>query len=101
MQLVSFGKITVTTSGTPVAVTVDQGLFASKITFRPASANSGITKVLDNAGNIAAELQKPASGHTDEFCVGGGDGGNSVQLSQFKLDAATSGDGMYVSYEVK
>ncbi len=101
MQMLSLGKIVVPTAGTPVQIsTVGGGTGpwpqAHKIIFRPASSNTGIVYV-KVGGVIAAELQKPSAGMTDQFETPSIDG-NQIQLNQFFVDAATNGDGVYVSY---
>lgn len=103
MQMNSLGKIVVPTAGTPVQIsTVGGGTgpwpLAHKVTFRAASANAGITYVKATGGVVAAELQKPSGGVSDEFEVGPSVG-NQIQLNTLFVDAATNGDGVYVSYE--
>jgi hypothetical protein len=97
MQLVSLGKIAVPTAGVPVAVTASNAM-AKQVVFRSASGNAGLTKVLDSAGTLAAELEKPTAGAiTDEFKTPVMEG-NLIPVKQFSVDAATNGDNVIVSY---
>lgn len=94
-----------TTAGTPVQVTTTPTP-CSSIRFEAVVANTGNVFV-GTAGmkgstlaGCVKQLQKPAaaSPFLDYLEVCAGDGGNTLDASQFWIDAATNGDGVIVSY---
>lgn len=91
----AFGFVTVTTSGTPVKL-ASSSTPVNNFTLQgfkaKGTANTGNVYVLDNAGNVLWTVE---SGKT--FSPGPAGQQGDYDLSQFQLDAATSGDGVLLT----
>lgn len=86
----SLGKVTVAVSGTAVAV--NAAAFVVKgVTFQSDPLNSGTYMLIEDvAGHIMARITKGQSFTPPVL--------GACDLSQFKLDSDTNGDGCYVTY---
>jgi hypothetical protein len=105
MTLTSLGRVNVATPGTPVALSVDPTIRASKLFFQSVpgltgkcyigtpqmnkSALSQVVRVLVPATNTAV---------ADQFSIEPQDGDDSIYLSQYAVDADVAGEGLLVSY---
>lgn len=100
MQWLGFGKITVTSAGTPQPLASVAGppvkVNAVKVTFDP-SDGSGVTVfVKDSAGRIMSSATLSTSQPMDFVCPGA----NQLDLRTFSIDASTSGKGPFVAYGI-
>jgi hypothetical protein len=107
MQVISLGKITVSSAGTPVQAS-STSILAHKVIIEPLSTNSGKSyvgtsaiTVSSGAGLIKTFLAVAASGINDQLVISAGDQGNSIDVSQFWFDVATNGQGFIVSYVLR
>ena len=112
MQPKSLGKIAVTTPGTPVALTTDPTIFASRVRIRTVigeagriwlgtsgmnkTTHAGILKQFWPTGAAGAASAVPA----DSWELNESVGDNTIQLSSLFLDAAVAGEGAIVEYWV-
>jgi hypothetical protein len=104
MQATALGKVSVPTAGTPVQLTSDKTIFASKIVFTTVNiagrmfvGKAGMNKTT-GAGVITEMFPYAASnGAPDRFEIESEDA-NLLRVSDYWIDAATNGDGLYVTY---
>lgn len=99
------GRVSVSTPGTPVPLTTDKTLTASKLFFQVIPGLTGKTYVgttgLNKAtlGGVARILWPNASGgFSENFSVESQDGMNSIVLSEYAIDADVAGEGLLVTY---
>ena len=109
MTVASLGKIPVAAAGTPVQITTDSTLRANRIRFavvigqtgRIYLGAAGMNKTT-GAGVIKEFWPTGAGGAiADAWEVADGSGSNTLRLSDFWVDAGTSGEGLMVSYCVR
>jgi hypothetical protein len=107
MQVISLGKITVTTAGTPVRATATSTL-AYKIIVEPLVGNTGKSyvgtsalTVSTGAGLIKTFLPVATNGFNDIWEICAEDGGNALDVSAFWFDVQTSGQGVTLSYVLR
>jgi hypothetical protein len=107
MQILSLGKITVTTAGTPVQAT-STSIMAHEVIIEPLAGNSGKSYVGNSTINVSSGagvsktfLPPAASGGNDSYRLNARSGdGNTIDVSQFWVDVQTSGQGVTVSYAI-
>jgi hypothetical protein len=106
MISIPLGRITVATAGTPVPVTLtspqlaktQSGLVASIVASAdPASAGNVFVK---QAGSTIAAIPPPNGGHAEHWETPECDG-NAINPTVYSLDAATNGDGAFVTLWVE
>ena len=99
------GRVSVPTPGTPVPLTTDSTIKASRLFFQVIPGltgktyigTAGMTKA--TLGGVARVLWPNASGGFSEtFCVESQDGTNSIVLSEYVIDADVAGEGLLVTY---
>jgi hypothetical protein len=105
MNILSVGRVTVPTPGTPVRVIatstpcarvfISQSLIATGKTYLGVQGMVGATGV----GVIKAFLPPGTTGQADQWQFGGP--GDSFDLMELYIDAAVAGDGLHVSYAVE
>lgn len=100
--------ITVSSAGTPVQVTTDDSIHVCNVMFATLVGGSGKILVGDsglNASTLAgvfAELLPEASADPSRLLITDqGEAGNSLRLSDFYIDAQTSGQKCLVTYSVR
>jgi len=99
MTCIGLGKVTVTTSGTPIllsSVTSQQKVHKILVSFDPADGSSEYVYVKDSGGNIYAGLSL-----TGSPVVIGGDPGNQLDTTKFKIDSSANGKGPIVGIDVE
>ncbi|HYA17143.1 MAG TPA: hypothetical protein VEF06_06745 [Bryobacteraceae bacterium] len=105
MQINTLGRVNVPTPGTPVKLTTDPTITASKIFVQvipgltgkmylgiPAMTRatlSGVARVL---------WPNSAGGFSENFWVVAQDARNSIQLADYAVDADVAGEGLLVTY---
>lgn len=114
MRAYGLGKITVAAAGTPAQLTIEAitsastsagaaiaaaGNLCHKIEFWADPAMSGTTAYIkDGAGtNTIAPLLKPANGWTGHYVAKCDGQVNLLDPTNFYLDVATNGDGLYIT----
>jgi hypothetical protein len=108
LKALPLGLVTVTTAGTPTAITAAMitaaggGLTPSggvcRIDVHAHSGNTGTVLVKVN-GVTVDNLLTPANGVTGHWCLKSE--GNQIYPLSFSLDVATNGDGAYVTLWVE
>lgn len=105
-MLASFGKVTVTTAGTPVRLTANT-LNCNSVFFSTISGQSGQQMYIGLSGlvkatlvNVLRVLQKPVAtpASLDNWPIICEVGQSPLDLSTIFIDADTSGDSLLVSY---
>jgi hypothetical protein len=110
-EVISLGKIAVSTPGTPVRVSSDLTLFAAKIIFSGDPADTtrvwigkaGLNKTTKEAvissipGTPAGSIATTPTGSVE---ISASDCGNQLQVSDFYVDADTAAQGPIVSFVV-
>ena len=114
MQAISLGRVTVPTAGTPVSL-LSQMTTAQKAMLPPSQQVASITIWPDPAASgkvfvkcqgpgqpsgIIAALPQPTGGYPVPWTTPGDPSRNSINYSEFSLDAVTNGDGAYVTITV-
>ncbi len=99
------GRVSVPTPGTPVPLTTDSTIKASRLFFQVIPGltgktyigTAGMTKA--TLGGVARVLWPNASGgFSENFSVESQDGTNSIVLSEYVIDADVAGEGLLVTY---
>ena len=108
MTLTSLGRVNVVTPGTPVRLTSNSSIKASKIYFQviPGLTGKGYiggsTMNKTTLGGVARVLWPNASGGiSDEFFLETQDGTDSLVLSEYYIDLDIAGEGLLVTYWVE
>jgi hypothetical protein len=108
MKAYSLGKIAVPTPGTPVRVTTDNSLLVSRIVFTAvAAANDqvatgwvsiGLANFVRTTGvGLITTLRPPGAG-LQHGRIEIAETENSIQLSDYWVDASVAGEGAIVAY---
>lgn len=104
MKLVSLGKVAVATAGTIAQVTTDASIMAHVVYVDLVPGNTGDIHVglstlvkATLVGCLGVLTKASPDTWRKEFRA---PKGNSIQVSQFYLDAGTNGDGAIVSYGI-
>jgi hypothetical protein len=99
------GRVNVTTPGTPVPLSADPSITASKLFFQVIPGLTGKTYVGAagmNKGTLAgvARILWPNSsgGFSETFSIEAQDGADSIRLSDYAVDADVAGEGLLVTY---
>jgi len=98
------GRINVPTPGTPVPVTTDLTVTASKVLFQVIPGLTGKTYVGApnmNKGTLAGvvrALWPTSGGFSETFYIEAQDGENSIRLAEYAIDADVAGEGLLVTY---
>ena len=99
------GRVIVPTPGTPVPLTTDPSVTASKLFFQVIPGLTGKTYVgvsgMSKAtlGGVARILWPNASGGFSEtFYIESQDGTNSIRVKDYVIDAEVAGEGLLVTY---
>jgi hypothetical protein len=106
MNMVSLGKISVVTPGTPVQVSGVPSLGCARIMFAVDPDNAGRVAVGSAGLSLSAKtacariFNAPLPGPADGLLVGDGMAADIHHGDQYFIDAATSGDGLLVTYWV-
>jgi hypothetical protein len=105
MTINTLGRVNVATPGTPVALTSNTSIAASKLFFQVIPGLTGKTYVGTKSmakttlAGVARILWPNASGGISEcFCIEAQDGENSIHLSDYAIDADVAGEGLLVTY---
>lgn len=99
------GRVNVPTPGTPVPLTTDPTVVASKLFFQVIPGLTGKTYV-GNASMTKATLAGVArilwpntsGGFSETFYIESQDGENSIRVSDYSVDADVAGEGLLVTY---
>lgn len=105
MQINTLGRVNVTTPGTPVPLTSNPAITASKVFFQVIPGLTGKTYVgiptmtkATLAGAARVLWPNTSGGFSENFWVIAQDGRNSIQLSDYAVDADVAGEGLLVTY---
>ena len=99
------GRVNVTTPGTPVPLTTDPSVTASKLFFQVIPGLTGKTYVgipgmakgtLTGVARILWPNQ--SGGFSETFCIEAQDGCDSIRLKDYAIDADVAGEGLLVTY---
>jgi hypothetical protein len=99
------GRVNAAVSGTPVPLTANPAITASKIFVQAIPGLTGKTyfgsptmTMATLAGVARVLAPNPTSGFSESFFLESQDGTNSIQLSQYAITAAVAGEGLLVTY---
>lgn len=99
------GRVNVAVPGTPVPLTTNPAITASKIFVQAVPGLTGKTYLGSPAMNkttlagVARVLSpNPSSGVSENFFLESQDGTNSIQVAQYAVDVAVAGEGLLVTY---
>ena len=105
MTINTYGRTNVPTPGTPVPLTTDQTVTASKVFFQVIPGLTGKTyvgKPTMTKGTLAgvARILWPntSGGFSETFYIESQDGDNSIHLADYAIDADVAGEGLLVTY---
>jgi hypothetical protein len=105
MTINCLGRVNVPVPGTPVPLTADPTVTASKLFFQVIPGLSGKTyaglPALNKttlAGVARVLSPNPTSGFSETFYIETQDGEDSIQLDQYAIDADVTGEGLLVTY---
>jgi hypothetical protein len=105
MTINTNGRTNVSTPGTPVPLTTDRTVTASKVFFQVIPGLTGKTYVgiptMDKVAlNGVARILWPnaSGGFSETFFIETSDGENSIRLAEYAVDADVAGEGLLVTY---
>ena len=105
MTVKCLGRVNVATPGTPVPLSIDPTVHASKLFFQVIPGLTGKTYAgvpSMTKGTLAgvARVLWPNStgGFSENFEIESQDGENSIRLMDYAIDADVAGEGMLVTY---
>jgi hypothetical protein len=105
MTLNCLGRLNVTTPGTPVPLTTNPKITASKVFFQVIPGLTGKTYVgvpTMTTGTLAGVARvlwpNPTGGFSETFEVESQDGEDSIHLAQYAVDADVASEGLLVTY---
>jgi hypothetical protein len=105
MQINTIGRVSVPTPGTPVPLSTDTTVVASKLFFQAIPGLTGKTYAGTPAlnkttlGGVARVLCPNPSGTVSEtFYIQAQDGENSIRVADYAIDADVAGEGLLVTY---
>ena len=105
MNINPMGRINVPTPGTPVPLSTDPAVTASKLFFQVIPGLTG--KTYAGAPNMSkstlagvARILWPnaTGGFSETFYIESQDGENSIRLAEYAVDADVAGEGLLVTY---
>ena len=105
MTINCLGRINVPTPGTPVPLTADLSVKASKVFFQVIPGLTGKTYVGTKslvkgtlAGTARVLWPNAAGGFSETFYIESQDGEDSIRLGDYAIDADVAGEGLLVTY---
>jgi hypothetical protein len=105
MNIICKGRVNISAPGTPVALTTDPTIRASKLLFQAIPGSTGKTYVgvtgmtkATYSGVARTLASNASSGFSDTFYLEAQDGENSIRLIDYAIDADVAGEGVLVSY---
>jgi hypothetical protein len=105
MTINCLGRVNVPTPGTPVPLTTNTSVIASKIFFQVIPGLTGKTyvgqptMVQGTLAGVARVLWPNATGgFSESFYIETQDGENSIRLADYAVDAQVAGEGLLVTY---
>jgi hypothetical protein len=105
MQMKTLGRVSVPTPGTPVPLTSDTKITASKLFFQVIPGLTGKTYVgvpamtkATLAGVARVLWPNSTGGFSETFAIEAQDGENSIRLSDYAIDADVAAEGLLVTY---
>jgi len=105
MKINCKGRISVPTPGTPVPLTTDPTVTASKVFFQVIPGLTGKTYVgmptmtkATLAGVARILWPNPNGGFSESFYIEAQDGENSIRLADYAVDADVAAEGLLVTY---
>ena len=105
MNATPLGRVNVTTPGTPVPLSTDPTLRASKIFFQVIPGLTG-KGYIGKSGMVRATLAKvirvlwpnSAGGFSDSFFLESGSDSDVLNLAEYYIDMDVAGEGLLVTY---
>lgn len=104
MAMVALGKQTVVTAGVPIQVNAGTSMECNSIYFEQIASNGGSMYIMDRSTGVKATfvgvckvLLAPTSTSLPSFTVGVPASQNSLNVSDYWVDADTSGNGILVT----
>lgn len=105
MIINSLGRVNVPVPGTPVPLTTNSTLTASKIFVQAVPGLTGKTYLggpamhkATLAGVTRVLSPNPSGGFSENFFLEAQDGANSIRLAEYAVDADVAGEGLLVTY---
>lgn len=105
MTATAMGRVNVTTPGSPVPLSTDPAIKASKIFFQVIPGMSSKAYVGKRGMNrqtlsrvIRVMWPNPTGGICDQFLIEASDETNSISLSEYYLDMDVAGEGVLITY---
>jgi hypothetical protein len=99
------GRINVATPGTPVPLSIDPAVTASKLFFQVIPGLTGKTYAgvpamtkATLAGVFRVLAPNASGGFSENFEIESQDGENSIRLMDYAIDADVAGEGLLVTY---
>lgn len=108
MTLTSLGRVNIPAPGTPVPLSADHNLRASKLfvqvipglTGKAYVGSIGMNKATLN-GVVRILWPNSSGGFSDQFFLETDDGNNGLPLAEYAIDMDVAGEGVLVSYWVE
>ena len=104
MNINSLGRVNVATPGTPVPLTTNPTLTASKLFVQAIPGLTGKTYLGAPAmtkatlAGVTRVLSPNSAGPSENFFLEAQDGANSIRLAEYSVDADVAGEGLLVTY---
>lgn len=104
MNVTPLGKVAVPTPGTPVAVSTNSALQATKMLFQAVPGNTGKTyigisgMVKSTLAGCVRVMALNSSGPSETFMLEAQEAENSIRPNAWYIDADVAGEGVLVSY---
>jgi hypothetical protein len=105
MNVNNLGRVNVATPGTPVPLTTNPTLTASKLFVQAIPGLTGKTYLggpamtkATLAGVTRVLAPNSGSGVSENFFLESQDGANSIRLAEYAVDADVAGEGLLVTY---
>ena|SRR5580658_651531 len=105
MTINCMGRVSVPTPGTPVPLSTNEAVTASKLFFQAIPGLTGKTYAgvptmtkATSAGVARILSPNPAGGFSENFYIESQDGENSIHLANYAVDADVAGEGLLVTY---
>lgn len=105
MNIISLGRVNVAVPGTPVPLSTDPTVTASKLFVQVIPGLTGktylgtTTMTKSTLAGVARVLWPNSSGgFSENFFLESQDGTNSIRLAEYAVDADVAGEGLLVTY---
>ena len=105
MHINTLGRVIVATPGTPVPLTTNSTITASKVFFQVIPGLTGKTYVgtpsmakATLAGVARVLWPNATGGFSENFWIEAQDGENSIRLAEYAVDADVAAEGLLVTY---